>query len=122
MGVTTMKNETFWSTLDRLVATSNVVIDRPKGSAHPRYPSFFYPHAYGFLENTASIDGGGVDVWMGSLPDKTVTAVVCTVDLVKRDSEVKILLGCTPQEAQEILSVHNSGPQAAILIERKATC
>ena len=38
-----------------------------------------------------------------------MTAVICTVDLGKRDAEIKLLLGCTPSEAQVILQVHN-GP------------
>jgi inorganic pyrophosphatase len=100
----------FWQHLDQLVATSNLKIDRPKGSAHPRYPDLIYPHDYGYLENTQSGDGDGIDVWLGSLPEKIVTALICTVDMGKRDAEVKILLGCTPQEAREILETHNSGP------------
>lgn len=30
-------NHEFWNTLDKLVQSSENVIDRPKGSAHPRY-------------------------------------------------------------------------------------
>ena len=114
-------NQLFWAKLDELVAASTLKIDRPKDSAHPRYPSLVYPLDYGYLEDTRSADGGGVDVWLGSLPDRKVTAIVCTVDLKKRDAEVKILLGCTPQEAREILRVHNSGPQAGMLVERRGT-
>jgi len=32
----------FWTYCDRLVASSRVAIDRPKGSTHPRH-SFVYP-------------------------------------------------------------------------------
>jgi len=114
-----MKNADFWLKLDQLVATHKLVIDRPKGSCHPRYPSFFYPLDYGYLENTQAVDGNEIDVWVGSLPERTVTAVVCTVDMVKRDAEVKILLGCTDQEAQVILGVHNTESMAGLLVERK---
>lgn len=107
----------FWSKLDKLVATSSLKIDRPRGSTHPRYPSFFYPLDYGYLENTLACDGGGIDVWVGSLSQRRITGVICTVDLEKRDAEVKILLGCTPQEAREILATHNSGPQSAIWVK-----
>ena len=89
-----MNDTQFWERLDALVAGSCVVVDRPKGTAHPRYPSFIYPLDYGYLDGTRAIDGGGVDVWVGSLPEKHVTAVVCTVDTVKRDTELKLLLGC----------------------------
>ena len=114
-------NQLFWAKLDEHVAASTLKIDRPKDSVHPRYPSLVYPLDYGYLEDTRSADGGGVDVWLGSLPERKVTAIVCTVDLKKRDAEVKILLGCTPEEAQEILRVHNSGPQAGLLAERRDT-
>jgi len=108
----------FWERLDDLVAGSRVVIDRPKGAAHPRYPEFIYPMDYGYLEGTQAMDGGGIDVWRGNLPEARVTAVVCSVDSVKRDTEVKILLGCTPEEADVILRTHNGQFQAAILIPR----
>ena len=114
-----MENEEFWQKLDQLVAGSPVNVDRPKGTAHPRYPSFVYALDYGYLENTRSGDGGGIDVWVGGLPEKDATAIICTVDLEKRDSEMKILLGCTTQETQAILNVHNRGPQAALLVERQ---
>ena len=108
----------FWRDLDQLAAASAVVIDRPKGSSHPRYPDFVYPLDYGYLEGTRSPDGGGVDVWVGSSPNRRVTGIVCSVDLEKRDVEVKLLLGCTPDEARQVLTIHNSGSQSAMLIER----
>jgi len=108
----------FWQYLDQLVATVNLTIDRPKGTPHPRYPDFVYPYDYGYLEGIPSSDGGGLDVWVGSLPGKHATGVICTVDLVKRDVEIKLLLSCTAQEMQDILAVHNAFSQAAVLIER----
>jgi inorganic pyrophosphatase len=107
-----------WRALDALVDGSALKIDRPKGSAHPRYPNFHYPLDYGYLEGTTSADGAGIDVWIGSLPEKQVTALLCTVDLEKRDTEIKLLLGCTPQEARHLLAIHNRGTQSAMLLER----
>ena len=108
----------FWRSLDRLVSESAITIDRPKGSAHPRYPEFRYPIDYGFLEGTRAADGNGIDVWRGSIPNLSVTAILCTIDMVKRDAELKLLIGCTPQEAQTILVASNSGLMAATLVER----
>ena len=51
----TFKNE-FWRNLDKLVEESEIVIDRPKGSSHPKYPHFIYRVDYGYLKNTAYID------------------------------------------------------------------
>ncbi|MEH1767148.1 hypothetical protein [Nostoc sp.] len=109
----------FWFKLDQLVAISNVKIDRPKGTSHPRYPSFVYPLDYGYLENTRSGDGADIDVWIGSLSSKKVTAIICSVDLEKRDAEIKILLGCTSEENQAILDIQNIGSQSTILLVRK---
>jgi inorganic pyrophosphatase len=108
----------FWAAMDRLLAESSMVIDRPKGSTHHRFPSFRYPLDYGYLNGTTAIDGSGVDAWVGSLPTKSVTAVVCTVDLLKRDTETKLLVGCTHEEALTVLAAHNAKHQSAILVER----
>ncbi len=35
-------NSEFWTALDNLVNQSEIVIDRPKGTEHPRYPDFIY--------------------------------------------------------------------------------
>lgn len=117
-----MYDSEFWAALDKLVATSSVIIDRPKGSAHPRYPSFIYPMDYGYLDGTSSMDGEGIDVWRGSDSSQTLTAIICTVDLVKRDSEIKLLLGCTEDEIQTILAFHNdSDLMKGMLVRREGT-
>ena len=99
-------NEDFWKALDELVSSSEIVIDRPRGSAHPRFPNFIYKVDYGYLKNTSSMDGAGIDVWIGS-GDKKIDAIMCIVDLMKRDSEIKILVGCTEEEKLDIYKTHN---------------
>jgi len=42
-----------------------------------------------------------------------VTGVVCTVDSGKRDAEIKLLIGCTREEAAEILAFLNKGTMSA---------
>ena len=99
-------NEDFWKALDELVSNSEIVIDRPRGSAHPRFPNFIYKVDYGYLKDTASMDGGGIDVWGGS-GEKKIDAIMCIVDLMKKDSEIKILVGCTEEEKLEVYKTHN---------------
>ena len=99
-------NEDFWKALDELVSNSEIVIDRPRGSAHHRFPNFIYKVDYGYLKNTSSMDGAGIDVWIGS-GDKKIDAIMCIVDLMKRDSEIKILVGCTEEEKLDIYKTHN---------------
>ena len=45
----------FWSALDSLVSNSTIIIDRPKGSIHPKYTDFIYEVDYGYLSDTSSL-------------------------------------------------------------------
>ena len=103
----------FWEAISQLLRTTFPVIDRPRGSAHPRYPSVIYPLDYGYLENTVSSDSGGIDVWLGSLNTveqdsgaRTLTGILCTFDTLKRDAEIKLLLGCSVKDLQVIRDFH----------------
>ena len=112
-------NIDFWEAIDTLVSSADIVIDRPKGSTHPRFSEVIYEVDYGYLENTVSMDGGGIDVWRGTLPENSVNAIICTVDLMKRDSEMKLLVGCTEEEIKLIYDFHNdSEHMKGILIRR----
>jgi inorganic pyrophosphatase len=112
-----MKHD-FWDYLQQLVDTSQIMIDRPKGSTHYRYPDSIYPVDYGFLEGTTSIDSGGVDIWVGSLGEKKVVGALCTVDLLKRDTELKILLDCKYDEIQAIIHLVNTDQMRAIFVKK----
>ena len=112
-------NESFWKAIDTLVSSGKIVIDRPKGSFHPRFPNIEYKVDYGYIENTSSMDGDGIDVWLGSLADKKVNAIICTVDLMKKDSEIKLLIGCTEEEMNTVYKFHNDSEfMKGILISR----
>ena len=109
----------FWKAVDALASSGNIVIDRPRGSFHPRFPSIEYKVDYGYIENTASMDGGGIDVWRGSLTYGKVNAIICTVDLMKKDSEIKLLIGCTDEEIHTVYEFHNDSElMKGILIRR----
>jgi inorganic pyrophosphatase len=111
-------NPEFWEYLERLIDACPVVIDRPSGTPHPRYPERIYPFDYGYLDGSTTVDRAGVDVWVGSLEKRLLVGLVCTVDLVKYDSEVKLLLGCTQGEIKDICSWLNSSSVRAIFIPR----
>ena len=111
-------NTEFWNALDELVDHSEIIIDRPKGSTHPKYPDLIYRLDYGYLANTSSMDCAGIDVWVGS-GERKVDAVMCIVDLKKKDSEIKILIGCTEEEKSIVYETHNKTPfMKGILIRR----
>ena len=96
-------NMDFWQVMSELSATKPITLDRRRGSAHPRYPDLTYPLNYGYLEDTFASDGGGIDVWIGSKEDnKTLTGILCTFDTLKRDAEIKLLIGCTLEDVETI--------------------
>jgi F420 biosynthesis protein FbiB-like protein len=117
MSEITIDQREFWSYLDRLVADCPVVIDRPRGSAHPRYSDLVYPLDYGYLDGTTTVDGGGLDLFLGSRA-VDLDAVVLTVDLDKRDAEIKLLLGCTETEKQEVINFLNGWTMRAWMVRR----
>ncbi len=110
----------FWKILDKLCSEHKIIIDRPKGTAHPRYPDYIYHFDYGYLEGTKSPDGGGIDVWLGSKAQKDVCGIACCVDYVKQDSEIKVLIACTDEEMQLILAdINMHDGMKGILFKRK---
>ena len=113
-----MTDATFWIKLDRLTAEHQVVVDRPKGSRHPRYPEMVYPLDYGYLEGTTTIDGNGIDIWQGTAVHRQLTSIACTVDMKKKDAEIKLIIGCTEEEISIIEDFHNGPYQSAIIIKR----
>jgi inorganic pyrophosphatase len=102
----------FWQAMTELLKTNAVIIDRPKGSSHPRYGEAVYPFDYGYLEDTTASDGGGIDVWVGSLNSvvnqrtKILTGILCTFDTLKHDAEIKLLIWCTEEDLQIIQDFH----------------
>jgi len=112
-------DQEFWEYLNQLVVSSRIVVDRPKGCIHPSFDDLVYPLDYGYLEGTTTIDGGGMDVWVGSKPYVYLNEFVCTVDLYKKDVEIKLLIGCSRDEIIEILEFHNQQSMRALLITKK---
>ncbi len=108
----------FWQSVDTLAADHPLVTDRTAGSRHPPFPDLVDPIACGYLDGTSAVNAGGVDVWVGSLGGRTVTGVVCTVDLCKHDAGLEVLIGCSADEIRRIEAVHNDAGMAALLVTR----
>ena len=94
--------DSFFANLDELCARSEITIDRPKNSRHPRVRAAIYPVDYGYLADTTGGDGDGVDVFRGGATGLGVVGVFLTADVVKKDVEVKVLLDCGPEETAQI--------------------
>ena len=116
-----MTSGRFWQQARELLASRELVIDRPKGSRHPRYPECVYPLDYGYLAGTRSNDGGGIDVWLGSQPDRRLTGVLCCCDTLKGDMEVKLVVGRTDREVEAVMVFSNTGYLSAVLLPAPAS-
>jgi inorganic pyrophosphatase len=86
-----------WGYWERLLRERGVVIDRPRGSAHPRYPDMIYPLDYGYIPDTTGGDGAEVDVFIGTAPTG-LRAALLTTDAGKGDREIKLLWNMTGGE------------------------
>lgn len=114
-------NAYFWQKLDSLYFSSSVVIERPKNSVHPRFEDMIYPVDYGYLTETKASDGSEIDVFFGSSSAKKINSIAVSTDILKRDCEVKLLIGCTAEEEQEVMHMLNvTENQKAILIRRSS--
>ena len=67
---------------------------------------------------TTSVDAGGVDIWVGSLGGKKVVGALCTVDLLKRDTELKILIDCSDEEIHAIMNFVDTSQMQAIYVKK----
>ena len=111
-------DQDFWVNLENLITTSAIVIDRPKGSQHPRFPDFIYPVDYGYLTDTRAMDGHGIDIWVGTATPRTLDTILCTIDSLKKDAELKILYGCSVYEQELIYRILNVQALSALFIRR----
>lgn len=98
-----------------LAKTLPIVIDRPKGKPHSRWGGLIYPLDYGHLQGTAAADGSGIDLWLGSQGDRSLTGILCTYDRFNCDAELKLLIGCTTEDVQTILAFQDENIRALFI-------
>jgi len=101
--MTDLSGNAFWEEMADLVVSSPIVIDRPRGKAHPRSPELIYPFDYGYVEGTLAADGVGIDVSLGSQEGRALMGILFTYDTLERDAEIKLLLGCTEDDVKAII-------------------
>lgn len=112
-------NAFFWQKLDTLFLSSKLVIDRPKNTCHYKYSNLIYPVDYGYLCDTMGSDQSPIDVFRGSNKSTLVQALIVSADILKKDCEVKLLIGCTDEEEEAILVFLNQTEfQKAVMIRR----
>ena len=83
-----MNNRTY------LGQTVTVTMDRPLGSAHPKYPERIYPINYGYIEGTTSGDGEALDAYVLGVtePLQSFTGTVCAIIHRTNDDDDKLVV------------------------------
>jgi inorganic pyrophosphatase len=109
----------FWRRAEFFLTENEIKIDRPRGSCHPRFPDIIYPLDYGYLKGTTGGDGNEIDVWKGSLVGNTLKGIICTLDSLKKDAEIKFMVDCTDEEIEVINRFYNdSEPMSGWVVKK----
>lgn len=122
---------------DELIKMNGITIERPAGTAHPRYADIIYPIDYGYVNGTLANDGEEVDIFVGTAGRagadaglagggsagedlaSGLVAAVFTHDPRKGDREVKFLYACTPREIYLVNGFVNFAPMTGRLLMRR---
>ena len=114
-------NAFFWQKIDTLFLSGNLQMTKKKGEVHPTFRNLIYPVDYGKLTDTKSAEDG-VAVYAGSGDRSEITALVVAADILMKELDVKILVGCTDEETDSVLRFLNQTDyQKTVLIRRGNT-
>ena len=112
-------NAYFWQKIDTLYLSNEVKVLRQKGDVHPTFKNLIYPVNYGRLKDTASVNQDGVSVYLGTGNRNEITAVVVAADILSKEIDVKLLVGCSAEEEDKVLRFLNQTDyQKTVLIRR----
>ncbi len=112
-------NAYFWQKVESLFLSSGYKQTRKKGDVHPVFKNLIYPTDYGYLKDTKCTSGSGVSVYAGSGNRSRISALVVAVDILERELDVKVLIGCSEEEVSEVLHFLNqTNYQKTVLIRK----
>lgn len=112
-------NAYFWQKVDTLYFSSKMVIAYEKGHSHKDFKNLVYPVQYGYLSDLVDDKDLGIAVFRGSLESNRVESLILAADILKKDLEPKLLIGCTEEEEMDILHFLNQTDlQKTILVRR----
>ena len=70
-----------------------VIVDRPRGTQHPKWPNLIYPIDYGYLPGTIGGDGDPIDVYLLEPYSHDLEGKATVVGIIDRydDDEFKLV-------------------------------
>ena len=90
----TMKNVLPCSFLGKTV---DILIDRPLGSVHPKYPNLIYPVNYGYIPGVLGGDGEELDVYLLGVDTPVTKYTAKIIGIVHRHNDVEDKLIAAPE-------------------------
>lgn len=107
----------FWNNLDKILKKSKIIIDYKKGERFNGHKNITCPVNFGHLESDWK-DDEQLDILMGSDKEtKEIDTILCTMDMVNKVSDIKILYQCTEKEKKKLFEIYNK-LQGSILVEK----
>lgn len=100
-------NAYFWQKIDTLYLSGDFKLAHSKGDKHPKNKSLVFPLDYGYIRTLNGEQEESVGVYKGS-KGKKVDAVVVCADILTKIIEVKLLVGLTSEEEDELLRFLNA--------------
>lgn len=114
-------NAYFWQKVDTLYSSGDFKLTNKKGSKHQDYPSLEYPCDRGYVKTLNSESDVPLEVYKSN-NGKKIDAIALCADIVKKTFEVKMLIGLTDEEQEEVLHFLNcTDAQKSVLIKRGKT-
>lgn len=110
--------QTFWESLDRLLAEGEIVIDRPQGSPHACFPHVRYPFDCGYLALPLSESGAEMDVWKGVEAPSQVAAILLAVDEHNLELSRSLVVGLNDGELAAVTDFYTRIGLTALPIQR----
>lgn len=109
----------FWQKVNTLYLSCGFTIVRKKGDHHPQFANLIYPVDYGYINETKSTNGEGLSLYAGTGDRNKISALVIAVDILSREMDVKVLVGCNSEEEESILRYLNQTDyQKTILVHK----
>ncbi|NLC42466.1 MAG: Inorganic pyrophosphatase [Erysipelothrix sp.] len=113
-------NAYFWQKIDTLLFSLTYKKSRDPQKVHPTYSNLVYPLEYGYL---VDVDEGNkyvhIGVFKGNDESRQVNSVVICADILQKELDVKLLIGCNAEDEKAVLEFLNQTEyQKTILVRR----
>ena len=104
---------------ETLFLSGKLNLTKKKGDVHDTFKNLVYPTDYGHLTDTMSNTNEGISVYAGTGDRNQITGLVIAADILMKELDVKMLIGCNEEETTAVLRFLNQTEfQKTVLIRR----